>query len=92
VFSWHRGVRLEASEDSELIFPGEILRDEEQIGSIIEVDDDAEIGFRQRPDKSFDLIILRLKAGHTVTLHRGADVLLGGSDAEERVFYVLSAA
>jgi hypothetical protein len=92
IFPWHRGVRLQAIQDSELIFPGEIFREGEQLGSIIETDDEADIGFQQRPDGTFERIILRLKAGQAVTLHRGSDTLLGGTDVAERVFYVLSRA
>lgn len=90
VFQWRRGLRLQASEDSQFAFPGELVRGEEQIGSIIEVDADAEIGFRQRADGSFEAIILRLRAGHAVTLHRSSDILLIADDDRERVFYVLS--
>jgi hypothetical protein len=88
VFQWQPGVSLQASGDSELVFPGEIVRETEQIGSIIDADEDAQIGFQQRPDGSFETIIVRLKAGQAVTLHRGSHVLLAGSG--ERVFYVLS--
>ena len=91
MFAWRSGIRFQAIEDSEIILPGEIVRVDEQIGSIIEADDEAEIGFHKRPDGSFDRIILRLKAGHTATLHRGSQALLGG-DVTERVFYVSSAA
>ena len=90
VFQWRRGVRLKASEDTQLALPGELLREGEQIGSIIAVDDDAEIGFRQRDDGSFEAIILRLRAGHTVELHRSSDALLIADDDRERVFYVES--
>jgi hypothetical protein len=91
LFAWRRGIRFQAIEDSEIIFPGEIFREGEEIGSVIEADDDADIGFHQRSDGSFDKIILRLKAGQTATLHRGSQALLGG-DVTERVFYVSSAA
>jgi hypothetical protein len=90
MFAWRRGIRLQAIEDSEIILPGEIFREGEELGSVIEADDDADIGFHQRPDGSFDRIILRLKAGHTATLHRGSQALLGG-DVAERAFYVSSA-
>jgi len=88
VFQWRRGLRLRATEDTQLALPGELVRDREQIGSIIEVDDDAEIGFRQRDDGSFEAIILRLRAGHAVALHRSSDVLLIADDDRERVFHV----
>jgi hypothetical protein len=91
LFAWRRGIRLEAIEDSEIILPGEIFREGEELGSVIEADDDADIGFHQRPDGSFDRIILRLKAGHKATLHRGSQAFLGG-DVTERVFYVSSVA
>jgi hypothetical protein len=38
-------MRIAASEDTQLALPGELVRDPEQVGSIIEVEDDAEIGF-----------------------------------------------
>jgi hypothetical protein len=90
VFQWRRGLRLQASEDTQLALPGELVRDAEQIGSIVEVDDDDEIGFPQRADGSFESIILRLRAGHAVLLHRSSDVMLLADDDRERVFYVLS--
>ena len=90
IFPWHRGVCLQAREDSELVFPGELIRDGEQIASIIEADDAALLGFQQRPDGSFERIILRLKAGHAVTLHRGSDVVLGSSEVAERVFNIVN--
>ena len=91
MFAWRQGIRLQAIEDSEIILPGEIVRDGEQIGSIIEADDEADIGFQPRPDGTFERIILRLKAGHTATLHRGSQALLAG-DVAERAFYVSSSA
>ena len=81
---------MQASEDTKIALPGELLREGELIGSIIDVSDDAEIGFRQRADKSFEAIILHLRAGHTVVLHRSSDALLIAEDDRERVFYVLS--
>ena len=89
-FQWRRGTRLEATSDSQFAFPGELVRDDEQMGSIIEVDDDAEMGFQKRADGSFEAIHLRLRPGHAVTLHRSSDVLLVGPDGQQRVFYVLS--
>ena len=91
MFAWRSGICFEAIEDSEIILPGEIFREGEELGSIIEVDDDAHIGFHQRPDGSFDRIILRMKAGHKATLRRGSQALLGG-DVAVRAFYVSAAA
>ena len=90
VFQWRRGVRLQANEDTQIALPGELLREGEEIGSIISVSDEAEIGFRPREDGSFEAIILRLRAGHTVELHRSSDALLIADDDRERVFYVES--
>lgn len=90
IFQWRRGLKLQASEDTQLALPGELMREDEKIGSIIEVDDDAEIGFRQRPDGSFEAIILRLRTGHSVELHRSSDAVLLADDDRERIFYVLS--
>jgi hypothetical protein len=90
VFQWRRGFRLRATEDTQLALPGELVREQEQIGSIVEVDDDAQIGFRQRADGSFDAIILQLRAGRRVLLHRASDALLIADDDRERVFYVES--
>jgi len=90
-FQWRRGLRLQAVEDSQLAFPGGLVRDGERFGSIVEVDDDdAEMGFKQRPDGSFEVIYLRIRAGCTVALHRPSDVLLVAPDGQQRVFYVLS--
>jgi len=90
VFQWRRGLRLRATEDTQLALPGGLVREPEQIGSIIEVDDDAQIGFRQRADGSFEAIILQLRAGHRVLLHRSSDALLIANDDRERIFHVES--
>ena len=90
IFQWHRGLRLQAAEDTRLALPGELIRNDEQIGSIIEVDHDADVGFQKRSDGTVEAIHMRLHAGHTVTLHRSSDVLLVARDREERVFYILS--
>jgi hypothetical protein len=89
VFQWRCGLRLQASEDTELALPGELVRDGEQVGSIIDIDDDAEIGFRQLPDGSFEAIILRLRTGQEVELHRSSHALLLADDDRERIFYVV---
>ena len=90
VFRWRRGLRLRATEETQLALPGELVREQEQIGSIVEVDDDAQIGFRQRPDGNFEAIILQLRAGHRVLLHRSCDALLIADYDRERVFHVES--
>ena len=51
MFAWRSGIRFQAIEDSEIIFPGEIFREGEELGSVIEADDDADIGFHKRPEK-----------------------------------------
>ncbi len=81
---------MQATEDSQLAFPGELVRDKEQVGRIVEADDDAEIGFPQRPDGSFEAIVLRLRPGQTVMRNRSSDALLMSDDDRERIFYVLS--
>ena len=88
VFQWRRGLCLRASETTQLALPGELVREDEKIGTIIEVDDEARIGFRERLDGTVEAIILQLQAGHKVRLHRSSDVLLLADDDRERVFYV----
>lgn len=88
-FEWHRGTCLQAVEDSMLAFPGELIREGELIGSIIDAGDDAEIGFKQREDQSFEIIYLRLRAGHNVTLQRSAQVILVADAPLERRFRIV---
>ena len=71
------------------MFPGALVRDDEQIGSIIDADDNAEIGFQDQSDGT-KVIHLRLRVGQAVTLRRSSDVMLLASDERVRVFYVLS--
>ena len=90
IFQWRSGLRLRATEDTQLALPGELVRQQEQIGSIVEVDDDAQIGFRQRADGSLEAIILQLRAGQRALLHRSSDALLIADDDRERIFHVES--
>src|SRR5262245_35001014 len=90
IFQWRRGLCLRATEDALLALPADLVRAEEKIGSIIDVDDDAEIGFRERADGSLEAIILRLRAGQKAELHRSSEALLIADDDRERVFHIES--
>ena len=88
VFQWRSGLCLRACEDTKLALPDALVREDEKIGSIIKVDDEARIGFCDRPDGTLEAIILQLQSGQKVRLHRSCDVLLLADDDRERVFYV----
>jgi hypothetical protein len=56
---------------------GGLVQGGEEIGSIIEVPDDAEIGFEgQMPDKTFERIFVKLTPGQAVRLHRATQAMM----------------
>lgn len=90
-FAWRRGLRLEATEETHLAVPGELVRQNEQLGSIVEIsDNDAEVRFQQREGGGIEAIHLFLKPGQSVVLHRASEVFVVADDSRKRVFYVLS--
>jgi len=67
MFAWKAGCWLEATETTVFLLPGQLIRDGEKIGSIIEFSsDDVQIGFTESPDrKSITEIRLKLEAGQS---------------------------
>ena len=77
LFLWPKGQRLTPTQAVMLMLPGGLVRGSEEIGSIIEVPDDAEIGFEgQMPDQTFQRILLKLGPGQAVRLHRATQAMM----------------
>jgi len=89
LFLWPKGQRLTPTQAVLLMVPGGLVRESEEIGSIIEVPDDAEIGFDgQMPDKTFERILLKLAPGQAVRLHRATQAMLVQPSDQAVVFDV----
>jgi len=89
LFLWPKGQRLTPTQAVLLMVPGGLVRESEEIGSIIEVPDDAEIGFDgQMPDKTFQRILLKLAPGQAVRLHRATQAMMVQPSDQAVVFDV----
>jgi hypothetical protein len=89
LFLWPKGQRLTPTQAVMLMLPGGLVRESEEIGSIIEVPDDAEIGFDgQMPDKTFQRILVKLAPGQAVRLHRATQAMMVQPSDQAVVFDV----
>ena len=89
LFLWPKGQRLTPTQAVLLMVPGGLVRESEEIGSIIEVPDEAEIGFDgQMPDKTFERILLKLAPGQAVRLHRATQAMMVQPSDQAVVFDV----
>jgi hypothetical protein len=90
MFAWKAGCWLEATETTVFLLPGQLIRDGEKIGSIIEFSsDDVQIGFTESPDrKSITEIRLKLEAGQSATIRRSAQAMMVADDQSERKIYI----
>jgi len=90
MFAWKAGCWLEATETTTFLLPGQLIRDDEKIGSIVETSsDDALIGFTQDPEtKAFTEIRLKLKAGQSATVRRSTQAMMIADDQRERKIYI----
>jgi hypothetical protein len=81
-FAWPKGLRLIPSEKVTIEFPGGLVFDGEKIGAIIEVSDDAEIGFQKsdNPQKPYSRIILKVAKGDGILINRSTQAILVGSE------------
>jgi hypothetical protein len=80
VFAWREGLRLIPAEKAVIEFPGGLIRDGEQIGTIIEVSDDAEVSFQPstNPKETFSRITLKVTEGDGIRINRGTQAMLVG--------------
>ena len=78
VFSWKVGACLVSKQPVQIVFPGSLIRNDEAVGSIIDVsDDNARIAFVESQDgASFVEIDLYIQANTAVRLHRGTQAVL----------------
>jgi len=60
------------------MLPGGLIREQECIGSIIDVADEAEIGFQpsENPNEAFGYIILKLKEGQSACINRSTQAMM----------------
>jgi hypothetical protein len=77
-FAWPKGQRLVAGEQVTILLPGALVPPGAQIGSVIDVPDDAEIGFREseNPGEPFSHIVLKLEKGQTVGVARSTQAMV----------------
>src|SRR5262245_53170275 len=72
LFAWKQGVWIEATETTLIVLPGELIRDDEKIGSIVETSsDDVMLGFTpSRDGQKFTDIRVKLERGHSAMIRR----------------------
>ena len=77
-FVWPKGLRLLPSEKVTIVLPGALVLKGEQIGAIIEVSDDAEIGFQesQSTKELFRHIILKVAKGDGIRINRPTQAMV----------------
>jgi hypothetical protein len=89
-FVWPKRVRLIPSENITIILPGALVANGEEIGAIINVSDDAEIGFKesQNPGELFSQIIVKVSKGDGVRINRSTQAMLVGESERPVMFQV----
>jgi hypothetical protein len=93
VFPWLKGTKLVALDDLTLAIPAAVLREDEQIGSVILGDDDMDIKLPTVPlTTPGALIFLRLKTGMTVRLAKSCQAMVVAEDNSPRRIRVIPAA
>jgi hypothetical protein len=77
-FAWPKGLRLEANEPVTILLPAALVPAGAQIGSVIDVPDDAEIGFREseNPNEPFSHIVLKLEKGQAAKVARSTQAVV----------------
>src|SRR5574341_708881 len=78
LFGWKQGVWIEATETTFIVLPGELIRDDEQIGSIVETsEDDVMLGFTPSLDRQkFTDIRVKLERGQSAMIRRSAQAII----------------
>jgi hypothetical protein len=77
-FAWSKGMRLIPNQDVTILFPGGLIGENETIGAVIEVSDEAEIGFEKsdNPTDTFKFIVLKVSKGDGIRLNRGTQAIV----------------
>jgi hypothetical protein len=77
-FAWPKGLRLVAGEQMTILLPGALVPPGVPIGSVIDVPDDAEIGFREseNPGEPFSHIVLKLEKGQTAAVAHSTQAIV----------------
>ena len=91
-FEWRRGLRLQATEDTQLILPGALWVKGEALGSVIEVsDDEARVTINQADDGIVRRIHVFLRTGEHATLHHNSEAIAIGQGEKQITLNVLEA-
>ncbi len=77
-FGWPKGLRLTANEPVTILLPAALVPSGVQIGSVLDVPDDAEVGFREseNPGEPFSHIVLKLAKGQTAGVARSTQAVV----------------
>jgi hypothetical protein len=77
-FVWPKGLRLVSNENVTIVLPGALIRNGEQIGTILKTSDGTEIGFEEskNPDELFTRIILKVSKGNEICINRATQAML----------------
>jgi hypothetical protein len=91
-FKWPKGLCLSPTSPVTILLPGGLIQNEETIGSIIEVPDDADIGFRNAhgTGEPFECIFVNLKPGMFLRLHRNTEVVVVHESKSAAIFHINS--
>src|SRR5262245_23816643 len=93
VFPWPKGTKLVALDDLTLAIPAAVLREDEQIGSVILGDEDMQIRLPTVPVTTPGArIFLRLRIGMTVWLAKSCQAMVVAEDKSPRRIRVIPAA
>ena len=87
MFGWREGYCIEATETAVILLPGELIQDDEKIGTIIKTsNDDVLLSFTESPDrKGFTHIRIKLERGQSATISRSAQAMIlleGGKETK----------
>lgn len=90
-FQWRRGLRLQATEETQFILPGALWVDGEAIRTVIDVsDDNVRLAIDQSDDGRVKSFHIYLEPGQYITLHRSSEAIaiaLEKKEVELKVFW-----
>lgn len=89
-FAWPKGLRLVAGEQVTILLPGALFPPGAQIGSVIDVPEDTEIGFREseNPNEPFSHIVLKLEKGQAAKVARSTQAIVLTESAKNITFTI----
>ena len=85
VFTLSKGVTLKALGECTVCLPGDILKEGETVGSILNFSsDDIEIGFKlDEADGSIEFILIKLRSGQSVSTTKAAQAFVVADEIDE---------